>query len=281
MSGTLHRVVLTGASGGLGQAFAMALVEHSTAMVLVGRDHDRLRSLHERIADRYPGVVVRSVAGDLTEPCVQRQVFDAAQALPGPIDLLVNGAGINEFHDFESQSAAAIERLVAVNLVAPIQLTQLLLPLLKTARCAQVINVGSIFGYLGYPGFALYCATKFGLRGFSQALRRELADTSVAVRYFAPRATRTPLNTPVIAAMNRALRTREDAPERVARLLLRFIAGSGWERKLGFPERLYVLLNHLIPRINDKAIRGQLGIIRRHLGDAAASSHQHERGVDG
>jgi short-subunit dehydrogenase len=268
MSGTLHRVVLTGASGGLGQAFAMALMEHSTAMVLVGRNADRLDRLRQRIADHYPGVVVRTVAGDLTERCVQRQVFDAARTLPAPIDLLVNAAGINEFHDFESQAGAAIERLVAVNLVAPIQLTQLLLPLLRTARFAQVINVGSIFGYLGYPGFALYCATKFGLRGFSQALRRELANSNVAVRYFAPRATRTPLNTPIVSAMNRALKTREDAPELVARMLLRFIAGSGWQRKLGFPERLYVFLNDLVPGINDKAIRGQLGIIRKHLDDA-------------
>lgn len=268
MSGTLHRVVLTGASGGLGQAFAMALMEHSTAMVLVGRNADRLDRLRQRIADHYPGVVVRTVAGDLTERSVQRQVFDAARTLPAPIDLLVNAAGINEFHDFESQAGAAIERLVAVNLVAPIQLTQLLLPLLRTARFAQVINVGSIFGYLGYPGFALYCATKFGLRGFSQALRRELANSNVAVRYFAPRATRTPLNTPIVSAMNRALKTREDAPELVARMLLRFIAGSGWQRKLGFPERLYVFLNDLVPGINDKAIRGQLGIIRKHLDDA-------------
>ena len=99
------------------------------------------------------------------------------------------------------------------------------------------------------------------------------------MRYFAPRATRTALNTPAVSAMNRALRTREDAPERVARTLVRFIGGSGWERKVGFPERLYVFLNHLVPGINDKAIRGQLTIIRKHLDENEPLVHPTKEGA--
>ena len=265
MNATGYGVVLTGASGGLGQAFALALAPQSSAMVLVGRDRSRLETLQQRIGESTPGVVVRIVDGDLTEAHVQRRVFEAAQELPGGLDLLVNGAGINDFHAFDSQPGAAIERLLTVNLLAPIQLTQQLLPLLKLPRRAQVINIGSIFGYLGYPGFAIYCAAKFGLRGFSQALRRELSDTNIEVRYFAPRATRTPLTTPAISAMNRELNVQEDATEVVARELLKFVSRSTWERKLGFPERLYVFLNQLMPAINDRAIRRQLHIIRNHL----------------
>jgi short-subunit dehydrogenase len=196
----------------------------------------------------------------------QQEVLREAETLSGPVDLLINAAGVNEFHSFESQAPSTVDRILAVDLVAPMQLTQCLLPVLKRASRAQVINVGSVFGYLGYPGFAAYCAAKFGLRGFSQALRRELSDTNVTVRYFAPRATRTPLTTTAIAAMNRELRTREDAPEAVARMLVRFIGGSEWDRKLGFPERLYVLLNDLVPHVNDSAIRRQLRVIRKHLG---------------
>ncbi|HYH41853.1 MAG TPA: SDR family oxidoreductase [Burkholderiales bacterium] len=272
MNGPGYRLVLTGASGGLGRAFALALAPHASAMVLVGRDRARLESLQEHIAESAPGTVVRTVTGDLTEASVRLQVFDAARALPAQLNLLINAAGINEFHAFESQASASIERLLAVNLLVPIQLTQLLLPLLRISPRAQVINVGSIFGYLGYPGFAVYCATKFGLRGFSQALRRELSDSHIAVRYFAPRATRTALTTPAIAAMNRELNTAEDTPERVAEKLLQFISRGGGERKLGFPERLYVLFNHLMPGINDRAIRGQLAVIRRHFNGAGAPS---------
>ena len=263
-----HRVVLTGASGGLGQAFAAALAPKCSTMVLVGRDDDRLELVRSSIARRHPALALRTVNGDLTDAAVRQRVFDAAQAVPDSIDLLINAAGINDFRAFESQTGATIERLIMVNLLAPIQVTQTLLPLLKKAPRAQVINVGSIFGYLGYPGFAVYCAAKFGLRGFSQALRRELSDTNIAVRYFAPRATRTPLTTPTISAMNRELNTREDAPEHVARLLLHFIASESWDRKLGFPERLYVFLNRVVPWLNDKAIRGQLKVIRKHLSGA-------------
>jgi len=270
MNGHGYRVVLTGASGGLGRAFALALAPRASAMVLVGRNRARLESLQAHVAESAPATVVRTVTGDLTDASVRLEVYDAAQGLPAQLNLLVNAAGINEFHAFESQASASIERLLAVNLLAPIQLTQLLLPLLKISPRAQVINVGSIFGYLGYPGFAVYCATKFGLRGFSQALRRELSDSRIAVRYFAPRATRTPLTTPAIAAMNRELNTAEDAPERVAEKLLEFISRGGGERKLGLPERFYVFLNHLMPGINDRAIRGQLAVIRRHLNGAQA-----------
>jgi short-subunit dehydrogenase len=239
---------------------------HASAMVLVGRDALKLHALRCRIATAAPHVALRVVAGDVTDDTTQKDVARAAQMLADPVNLLINAAGVNEFHPFESQSRASVERILAVDLIAPMQLTQRMLPLLRRAPRAQVINVGSVFGYLGYPGFATYCAAKFGLRGFSQALRRELSDTNIAVRYFAPRATRTPLTTPAISAMNRELKTREDAPEAVARLLVKFLAGHEWDRTLGFPERLYVLLNHLVPGVNDSAIRRQLRIIRRHFG---------------
>lgn len=266
MSAHRHRVVLTGASGGLGQAFAKALAMHSSVMVLAGRNELKLDALRRSIAADGPDVALRIVAGDLTQAATQQEVLHQAESLGDPMNLLINAAGVNEFHSFESQPLTSVERIIAVDLLAPMQLTQCMLPLLRRAPCAQVINVGSVFGYLGYPGFASYCAAKFGLRGFSQALRRELSDTNIAVRYFAPRAARTPLTTPAISAMNRELGTREDAPEAVARLLVRFVSGRRWDRKLGFPERLYVLLNDLVPRVNDSAIRRQLRVIRRHFG---------------
>jgi len=190
---------------------------------------------------------------------------DAAAALPAPLDLLVNNAGITDFHAFESQSDATLERLVAVNLLAPMQLAHDLLPLLRRAPRAQIGNVGSIFGYIGYPGFAACCATRFGLRGFSEALRRALADSAIAVRYFAPRAIRTALTTPAIAALNRALGNQEDEPEHVARALLRFLEAGGAERRIGFPERLYAWLNRVLPALNERALKAQLGTIQRYL----------------
>lgn len=270
MTAARYRAVLTGASGGIGRALAAALAADCDAMLVVGRDVARLEELQRMLRSKHPALRVEVVAGDLTENATRQRVYDAAHALPQPIDLLINNAGVNEFHEFESQRADAIGTLLEINLVAPMQLTQKLLPLLKAAPRAQIINVGSIFGYLGYPGFAVYCASKFGLRGFSQALRRELADTAVSVRYFAPRATSTALTTPAMSAMNRELRVQEDPPELVARMLVRFLASNAWERKIGFPEWFYVLLNQLLPQLNDGAIRAQLKTIKKHLPGSTA-----------
>lgn len=257
--------VLTGASGGLGRAFAVALAPHCSAMVLVGRDRERLAATARDAVQANRALDTLAVDGDLCAARMRERVLVAAEGFGQPVDLLINNAGISDFHDFGSQRPEIVQRLIDVNLTAPMLLTQTMLPALLRTRRAQIVNVGSIFGYLGYPGHAAYCATKFGLRGYSQALRRELADTPVAVRYFAPRATRTSLNTPEVTAMNRALGTREDDPEQVARLLVRFVSSTAWDRKIGFPERLYVLLNRLVPGINDGAIRGQLQTIRRFL----------------
>jgi short-subunit dehydrogenase len=130
---------------------------------------------------------------------------------------------------------------------------------------SQIINIGSIFGYLGFPGFSTYCAGKFGLRGFSQSLRRELSDTSVSVRYFAPRATNTKINSDQVTQMNAELKTDSDTPKFVAGEFMKFLGGDAWEKKLGFKESFFVFMNNLFPGVPDKAIQGQLPIIKKYL----------------
>lgn len=254
------RLVLTGASGGIGQALAVALAPYCTSMVLVGRNRGVLETLRARLGPH----LVRIVVGDATQAATLDAVAAAASELGG-VNLLINNAGINDFHAFQSQDPAALRNLLDVNLLAPMLLTQRLLPQLRSATSAQVINVGSLFGYLGYPGFAGYCASKAGLRGFTQALRRELADTGVEVRHFIPRATRTPINAGPVEAMNAEMGVPLDEPADVARQLCAFIEGSAWEHKPGLKEALLVLLNHLLPGLPDRAIRGQLPVIRKHM----------------
>lgn len=254
------RLVLTGASGGIGQAIAQALAPQCESLVLVGRNADALGLIEQRLA----GHRVRTVRGDLTESATLDQVADTARRLGGA-SLLVNNAGANDFHAFQTQDAAALRGLLDTNLLAPMLLTQRLLPQLRQAGQAQVVNVGSLFGYLGYPGFAGYCASKAGLRGFTQALRRELADTGIQVRHFIPRATDTTINSAAVKAMNAEMRVPTDDPAQVAAQLLDFLAGTAWERKPGLKEALLVLVNQLLPGLPDRAIRGQLAVIRKYL----------------
>ena len=148
-------------------------------------------------------------------------------------------------------------------MTATLQLTHLLLPLLREQPRALLVNLGSTFGSIGYPGFATYCASKFALRGFSEALRRELADTHIKVLYVAPRATRTAMNSVEVVAMNDALKVSMDDPQAVAAQIVQAIMAEREELYLGWPEKLFVRLNSLLPRLVDQALRKQLPVIKR------------------
>lgn len=254
-------IVLTGASGGIGRAIAAALSDEGARLLLVGRNEQKLADLLAELA----GDGHITVAADLNTDAGRRRVFETCRNLaPRGISILINGAGINEFSLFENLSAKRARELVDVNLLSPMLLTQELLPLLQEQKDARVINIGSTFGSIGYPGFSAYCASKFGLRGFTEALRRELADTSTRVSYIAPRATRTDLNTDTVVAMNDELGTAMDDPSHVAAEVLAAIHRSARTDKfIGWPEKFFVRINALLPAVVDSSLRKQLPTIRR------------------
>jgi short-subunit dehydrogenase len=179
------------------------------------------------------------------------------------VDLLVNIAGLLDFTPFEAEDPVSIERLMQVNLIAPIQLARLLLPAMLKQGRGRIVNVGSTFGSIGFPFFAAYSSSKFGLRGFSQALRRELHGSGVGVTYIAPRATRTPLNSSAVVRMNEALKVAMDPPEQVAAAIVRAIEQERAEVYLGWPEKLFVRLNAILPGLVDGALRKQHAIMRK------------------
>ena len=154
--------------------------------------------------------------------------------------------------------------MLDINLLSPILLCQEMLPLLGKQAVARIINIGSTFGSIGYPGFSAYCASKFGLRGFTEALRRELDGSAVQVSYIAPRATRTELNSDAVVAMNAELGTAMDDPDAVAAAVIRSIVGSRRsDQYIGWPEKLFVRINALLPGLVDNSLRKQLPVIRR------------------
>ncbi len=254
-------VVLTGASGGIGEAIAARLAAEGARLVLVARNGERLARVIERLQ---PGRHT-AVAADLATPDGRQRVVEACRATSGEgVSLLVNSAGINEFEFLESQDAENIRRLIDVNLTSPILLCHALLPLLRQQEEALIVNIGSTFGSIGFPGFSAYCASKFGLRGFTEALRRELDGSGVSVSYVAPRATRTDLNSGAVVQMNAAIGAAMDDPAFVADAVMSTIRGTGRSDKyLGWPEKLFVRINALFPWLVDSSLRKQLPIIRR------------------
>ena len=256
--------IITGASGGIGEAMALALAPSARALMLVGRREDALKALQITLLRLHPGLTVDCLPTDLSLPeGMDALVSRAAQS--NVYNVLINNAGTSDFHAFETQSPAVVENLLYTNLLSPIFLCQKILPVLARQTGAQIINIGSVFGDIGYPGFAVYCASKFGLRGFTQALRRELGGQDIRSRYFAPRATKTKLNSPAVDAMNEALKTQADTVETVAEQFLDFFYSTRDEQVLGWPERLFVFINRIRYSLTDQAIGKQLKTIERFL----------------
>ena len=120
-------------------------------------------------------------SSDLLDPAEREGAVTRLRDQLGGVDLLINCAGTNNFGMFEDQPQNAIKQVLDINLTGPILLSLELMPLLRQRGDAHIVNIGSTFGSIGYPGFSAYCASKFGLRGFTEALRRELGDAAVRI----------------------------------------------------------------------------------------------------
>jgi short-subunit dehydrogenase len=265
MNLTDARIVLTGAAGGIGSATAAWLAQAGARLVLTDLKQEPLDRLAEHLG---PSSVLAAVAADIASESGRASLVTAARRHEA--NVLINLAGINPFGLFVEQTAREIAMALSVNTVAPLLLCHALLPVLLERESAHIVNVGSTFGSIGFPGFAAYSASKFAVRGFSEALRRELADTNVRVHYVAPRATRTALATDRVRALNAELGVGMDTPQTVAAAILRTLREERREVLLGASERLFAKLNALVPSLVDRSLRRQLAVIRRHASSAAA-----------
>ncbi|MCS4307182.1 short-subunit dehydrogenase [Rheinheimera pacifica] len=248
---TRKTVLLTGATGGIGSEVARQLSAAGARLILTGRSATKLKALQRQLA-----VETLVYCCDLMVTAEQQGLLQFCQQ-QGGIDILINNAGISQFGLCQQQQ---FSELISINLLVPMQLCQLFLPVLRQ-RKGQIVNVGSAFGSIGHPGFTGYCATKFGLRGFTEALQRELAGSGIQVKYFAPRATETSINSSDVMQLNEQLGNSVDSPVWVAEQLIKQLKSNELRRFLGWPERIFVRLNALFPALVDMALKSKLTLI--------------------
>ncbi|MCR8923008.1 SDR family oxidoreductase [Dasania sp. GY-MA-18] len=253
-------ILLVGATGGIGAAIAKQLDQLNAHLLLVGRSEQALRQLSAGLSHRHILLLA-----DINSAAGRQQIVTQCQQQA--IDIYINAAGVMDFQLLAQQESVKIEQMINTNLLSPMMLCQLLLPLLTQKSSAAIVNIGSTFGSIGHPGFAVYCASKFGLRGFSEALRRELAGSGVQVLYFSPRATRTALNTHAVKQLNEALGNRSDSPEQVAKMLIASLKANNGQQFMGWPEKIFVRLNALCPNLVHKALVKKLPIIFRYANE--------------
>lgn len=253
-------VILTGATGGIGSALCSELVAAGARILAVGRSPHTIGTLAGRFRE---GCVIPAIADLATEQGRSRLVEIAGNLQPAP-SVLVLGHAKSAFGLFEHQPEEAMESLVRTNVIGPMLLVRRLIPLLRGQPDATVVVIGSTFGSLAFPGFAAYSASKFAMRGLTEALSREYADTELHFQYLSPRATRTAFNSQAVDALNAEMKTSVDEPADVARQLVAAIAQGRGRMQVGWPEKLLVRLNGILPSLVDRSLRTRLPVIRRH-----------------
>ena len=171
--------LVTGATSGIGRAAALALARKGAHVVASGRDEAALRE----VAGATGG---GALPADLAERGAPSRLAAAALEGRGRVDVVVNSAGAGLYGRFAELGDAEIERLVALNVTAPIELARALLPGMLERRTGHVVNVGSIVAHVGRREEAVYAATKAALAVFSESLRAELAGSGVGVSLISP-----------------------------------------------------------------------------------------------
>lgn len=169
------RVLLTGATGGLGIAIAEALAARRAQLVLTGRNAEALQPVADRLS-------AQAVVADLTK----RSDLNRLIAEAGEIDVLVANAALPGSGTLGEFTLTELDRVIDVNLRAPIVLARALAEGMVQRRRGQIVMISSLSGQIASPGGAMYSATKFGLRGFAHALRQDLDQAGVGVSVVLP-----------------------------------------------------------------------------------------------
>ena len=257
------RILLTGATGGLGQELALLLAQKGAVLTLVGRDKTKLNLLKDLI-EKGGGNAYFQVA-DLNTVDMSRDVVSLAKHLMGDIDVLINNAGVLDFIKFGQQSDARISQMIHTNVTAPIQLTRAIIGNFQAKNQGYIVFVGSIFGSLAFPHFSTYCASKFAVHGFSQALRRELLGSNIGITYVAPRGIRTAMNDANTVAMWNKVGNKMDDPITVAKRIVKGLEKEQQEIFIGFSESFFAWLNGIFPKVVSAGMKAPTLIARQFL----------------
>ena len=199
-------VVITGGAGGIGSLICKSFIEQGAKLTIV-----------DRVSKHEVEGVVDLIQGDLS---TQEGIFKVAETLRlQSVDVLINLAGLQYFGLLEDQQPEHLVKMYMVNLVAPALLTQAVLPAMKSLGHGHIVNIGSTFGSINFAHFVTYSSTKSGLKGFSEALRREVSEV-------------------------------------VAEKIVQAIVHKKKDAYIGFPESLFVRINAVMPRLVDRALAG-------------------------
>jgi short-subunit dehydrogenase len=248
---TGSRIILTGASSGIGHALALRLAERGARLVLASRNEERLAALADAVRARGSSAAV--VPTDVADPTQRVRLVEQTLAALGGIDMLINNAGVGALGFFEEADELRLRRIMDVNFFATTELTRLALPHLRQGRNPMLVNVASVLGRRAIPGMVEYCASKFAMVGWSEGLRAELARHGVHVLLVCPGGIETEFDANMIEQRTRLSwrNRRRMSADRCAQLIVGAMRRRKNEVVITTSGKLMLWANRAAPRLLD------------------------------
>lgn len=249
-----RRVILTGASSGIGWYLATELVRAGAQVLVTARRADRLAQL--RLSFGNPRKRLLALPGDITDAQHRQSVVDLAVKEWGGIDLLINNAGVGAIGRFDEAPPERLRKVFEVDFFAAAELTRVALPHLRRGDHPAICSVSSVLGHRAVPGKSEYCAAKFALRGWSESLRVELRPSGIDVITVSPSTTRSEFFDSLVGTSAGALSKSfgSQSPERVARRIMRALSKRKRDAILSPGAQALVWLNKFAPRVTDQLL---------------------------
>jgi len=242
------RLLITGASSGIGRALAVRAAAAGARLAVVSRSADKLAALAADVkGDLLP------ITGDVTRADDRARMLEEAAGHFGGLDGLVNNAGVASFGHFSTCTEAVLRQVMETNFFAPAELIRSAIPILSKGKRPAIVNVSSMCGRRGMPAWSEYSASKFALCGLTESLRGEFARFGIDVLLVLPGLTRSDLHANMLHDTGR-MKIEFDKgqpPEAVADAVLRSLRHNTTEAVVGWEARWMLWFNKWMPRLTD------------------------------
>jgi short-subunit dehydrogenase len=248
---TGRRVLITGASSGIGRALTMQLAQAGARLALAARSKDKLDALASELLAH--GADVVAIPVDVTLEADRAHLMAEVQTRFGGLDVLVNNAGIASWAHFADSTEEILRQIMEVNFFAPTELIRLAIPMLTEGQQPAIVNVSSMCGRRAMPGWSEYSASKYALCGLTEALRGELARFEIDILLIIPGLTKSDFPKHFLQTKGRAKIEFDKGmpPEQVAAGILNSLRKNKTETVMGSEARWVLLCNKFFPRLTD------------------------------
>lgn len=247
--------LVTGASSGIGKELSLQLVGLGVTVFGIGRNNEKLQCLLNDSKGLKGEFIPFSI--DLSNKDNCEKVKEAFSDKLTGLDILINNAGVGHFSAFESMSVEDYQYVINTNLLAPFHITRLFLDLLKKSKKGRIINICSSGAFYGVPYRSIYCASKSGMRTWSQALNLELKRFGIKVLCVTPGSTQTEI---FDNSLGRAPKIHRNPgkvahPEKVSQKIIKAAASSSGELVISLSDKMILLLSRAIPGVLNRLIK--------------------------